>query len=123
MKEKKFNLIEKIKEKAKKYKVNIRTFLWIYFGSMFPVYGGAYIILHAMGVFNIKLIDLVNFRWLTSELSSPMVLLGLTIHLLGWISPYVYIAIAGKGLKPYIRAIILIIGIFLIVALGGFLKI
>ena len=126
MKEKKFNLIEKMKKRAERYGVNVRVFLWIYFGSMILIYGSAYIILSAIGFFNIKLVDIINFQWVTAfrlRLNNPIVLFGLIIHLLGWISPYLYVAIAGKGLKSYVRVIILGIGILLIVVLGGLLKI
>ena len=100
---------KKLERTAAAYRVNLRVLAAIYLFSFIPVWGGAALMIGASGLLD------HGFRspLRACDFRNGTVMAGAGIHMVGWLLPYLYIEIRGKGLPWYAHA-----GVALLLGLG-----
>jgi hypothetical protein len=94
------------------YGVSLRVLAAIYVLSAVPIWGGAAIMLAGSGILKGLASFPATFR--ECDFRNGVVIAGAVIHLLGWLSPYLYLEIAGRNLPWFVHAVVT-----LFLGLGG----
>ena len=102
---------------AQNYNLDLQTFLIIYLISFIPFYLGYFLIIYGT-TRHLRWKDFFNFKSLNGGLHwDQQATVGLIIHLIGRIMPYVYVLVLGKNL-PVILEILLWAVVVVSVLLG-----
>lgn len=98
------NLVDLLSE----YNLSLVIFVWVYLISILPVYVGAFLIIHG-STRNTTFRDIFFLRFSKLDFANREVKVGAIIFLFGWLMPYVYIFIFGKGLPWYIYVLLFVV--------------
>lgn len=100
--------VRKLFRKAEEYGVSPKVFIALYLFSFLPVYGGAYLMVKGSGITSIPFKDLLAFKLEGLQMNNETVISGFLINQAGWALPYLYVAVAGRRFKWYIRLAVLL---------------
>lgn len=96
----------RLRQRALRHNVNPTIFIVIYIASFLPYYLGIYLVLRGSGILSIGFWDLISFDFSGLTFRNPWIIWGLLINRLAWAIPYLYLEIAGRGLRWYLHCAI-----------------
>jgi len=84
---------------AENYSIDLEVLIIIYFSSILPIYIGLFLMFYGLirkkGVS--KTFSILKNRDYIKNPRGNLFIIGLCIHIFGWISPYIYILIFSKN--------------------------
>lgn len=107
--------IRNVLRKAKEYGVNPKIFLTLYLFSFLPFYGGVYLMVKGAGITSVTFRNLIAFKVEKLQINNELIFWGFLVNQAGWTLPYLYVVMAGRRFKWYIR-LALVLWAFLLLA-------